>query len=119
MTRLRSIAVTLLALLLLGGMAALYHHFRRPQGFPLDKTPLAEEPRWQRAERALDVQATSGSIAGRVMDGTGRPLAGAWVAALVESESTPRLLQTGADGAFELSDLGPGKYIVSASAAGF
>jgi hypothetical protein len=74
---------------------------------------------------------TNGSIAGRVVDAQGRPIAGAELAADFRSEATAgsgggsqtsreqRLGTTGEDGTFHIDGLGPGSFDLVVRAAGY
>jgi len=64
--------------------------------------------------------APAASIAGRVVDPAGRPLAGSRVSARMAGpdETSGGISITGEDGGFVLASLAPGYYVVSAGAAG-
>ena len=64
-------------------------------------------------------QASTGAIAGRVLDGTGAALVGAAVIIANPSRAFERKVTTGADGLFAAPLVPPGTYTVSASSAGF
>lgn len=70
------------------------------------------------APGALAAPPKGGSISGRVVDQAGDAVAGATVRAASRS-GTSRVAATSRDGAFELSGLAPGAYLVEVSAPGF
>jgi protocatechuate 3,4-dioxygenase beta subunit len=68
-----------------------------------------------RQSTAVFAPATSGQVAGRVIDGqTGAPIAGVTV-----SIAGRRPIATGADGNYSFTDLAPGTYQVTAKKSGF
>jgi len=63
---------------------------------------------------------TQGSVSGRVLDQSGDPISGARVSATSLAQAgSPRTATSGADGHYLLSPLPPGRYRLSAEAAGF
>ena len=83
--------------------------------------------RWLQVTLVLAVLAASawaqsnagnGSIRGQVVDPSGAVVPNARVA-IVESGKETHSVSTGRDGAYELSNLPPGKYLVTANAKGF
>jgi hypothetical protein len=74
-------------------------------------------------QEAAHVMPASAPIAGRVVDRSGAPVAGALVSASRElgfgvADATAAAVLTAADGAFTLADLGPGWWRVTARGAG-
>ncbi len=63
-------------------------------------------------------QALTGRVEGRVIDGSGRPL-GAVVVTVERPGKTPARTSAGADGAWQISDLDPGLYRVTATRPGY
>src|SRR5262245_15409497 len=62
---------------------------------------------------------TTGSITGRVLDGTGAPLSGVTIAATSTSLPGIRTTATGPDGRYWIPSVPPGEYRVRASLSGF
>src|SRR5579859_7895023 len=61
----------------------------------------------------------SASVSGIVQDESGAPISGVDVTLTRSGESEERSTSTGADGRFAFHDLLPGRYVVTAHAAGF
>jgi hypothetical protein len=73
---------------------------------------------------ALNAQQKPSQVSGHVRRAdTGEPVAKAIVALHPRDEATkpagPRVVSTGADGAFVLADVGPGLYVIEAERNGF
>jgi hypothetical protein len=64
-------------------------------------------------------QATTGQIAGRVLDASGATLAGASVKAKSADTGFEQSATANEDGNFKLVQLPPGKYVITAEASGF
>lgn len=64
-------------------------------------------------------QATTGELAGRVVDAAGASVPGATISAVNESTAFGRSTTTSQDGDYLLAQLPPGTYVVSAELAGF
>jgi hypothetical protein len=82
--------------------------------------PAATTP--GRARPAAPARALA-SVAGKVTDAAGAPVAGAVVRLAPEDEARgavpPAIARSGADGTFRLADLDPGRWRASATAGGF
>ena len=67
----------------------------------------------------LHAQSSSGTIAGRVVDGSGAAVPGAEVRVVNEADKLHRALQTNNSGTFTFPDLDPGTYTVAIRLEGF
>jgi Carboxypeptidase regulatory-like domain/TonB dependent receptor len=68
---------------------------------------------------AASAQVSSGTLAGKVADPSGLPLANARITATSDSTGFVRTAVTDASGDYSLADLAPGSYTISAQITGF
>lgn len=102
----------------------------RMEGVPLGaQTVIATQPGYQPAVREIEVRsgdnrvdlrlAEGFAVSGRVVDGSGRPLAGTPVNLLTSGPGMAEEDVSGSDGAFRFTGLGAGRYSVAAQKEGY
>ena len=89
-----------------------------PSGYYLEASPAAVALRDAKACAQIDVRLSyDGRLAGRVIDSSGRAIAGLTVDVLTSNLAQKKVALTDRDGRFELTRMPPGKFVVGVASA--